>query len=246
MHIESRLSVIKLGGSVLTGAPAYRHAARFIAQRLADTAGEKLLVIVSAELGTTDALQAVAEDFCPNPDPHTLDLLWSTGEIRSVALLTLALHALGVRATGVNVHQTGLIAPDDGVGGGRTELRPLRLRAALTSHDVVVAPGFLARGDGDALTSLGRGGSDLTAVLLAAGLGAARCELVKDVAGYYSVDPNVHPDARHLPALTFDHALEMAERGCDLVQRQALEAARDRCLPLLVRNLEGASTAVGG
>jgi aspartate kinase len=164
-----------------------------------------------------------------DPDPRTLDLLWSTGEIRSAALLALSLQALGVRAAAANVHQTGLTHDDT--------FRPLRLRALLAEHDVVVAPGFLARGAGDTVVSLGRGGSDLTAVLLAAGLGAVRCELIKDVPGYFSSDPNVDPDARQLPSLSFASALDMAADGCELVQRQALEAARIRNLPLVIRAL---------
>jgi hypothetical protein len=146
------LSVVKLGGSVLTGVAAYRRAAAMIAQRLAKNPGEKLLVIVSAEAGTTDALELLAAELSSNPDPATLDLLWSTGEIRSVALLTLALQSRGVRATGVNVHQTGLVVRDGGPDSA--ELRPLRLRALLAGHDVAVVPGFLARGDGDAVADL--------------------------------------------------------------------------------------------
>ena len=232
------LSVIKIGGSVLTGLQAYRRAAAFVAARLSERPDEALVVVVSAEFGLTDSLLEMARDFAPEPDPRTLDLLWSTGEIRSVALLVLALQAEGVRAAGVNVHQTGLVEPDTRSIAGRTELRALRLRAALSGHDVVVAPGFLARGDGDALVSLGRGGSDLTAVLLAAGLGATSCELVKDVAGYFSSDPHIDSRARHLPKLTYARALEMSDEGCDLVQRHALEAARDRGMPLVVRALE--------
>ena len=233
------LTVIKVGGSVLTGRDAYKHAAAFLERRLTEHGG-KLLVIVSAEYGATDSLQALAEEMSPHPDPELLDLLWSTGEIRSVALLALALQGRGVRARGVNVHQTGLIAAE--TPGCRTELRPLRLRALLAGCDVLVAPGFLARTSGDGLASLGRGGSDLTAVLLAAGLGAARCELVKDVAGYYSSDPNVDPSATRIAALTFDRAIDMADEGCGLVQRQALEAARDRGLPLIVRAVDGGGT----
>lgn len=235
------LTVIKIGGSVLTGRDAYGRAAAFLARRLEENGG-KLLAIVSAEYGTTDALKALAHDISPDPDPAMLDLLWSTGEIRSVALLTLALQARGLRAKGVNVHQTGLVVPDTRDGAGVTELRPLRLRALLATCDLLVAPGFLARTEGDGVASLGRGGSDLTAVLLAAGLGAARCELVKDVAGYYSADPNVDSTATPLRALTFDRAIDMADEGCELVQRQALAAARERRLPLVVRAIEGDGT----
>lgn len=232
------LSVVKIGGSVLTGPQAFRRAASFAARRLAEDPGRQLVIVVSAEYGLTDALLSSAQDIVADPDPETLDLLWSSGEIRSVALLVLALHAAGVRAIGLNVHQTGLIDPEASEVAGHFELRPLRLRAALAAADVVVVPGFLARGGGDAIVSLGRGGSDLTAVLLAAGLGARTCELVKDVPGYFSADPNSCPDAQQLDHITFEGAIEMARGGCELVQPAALEAARDHDVTLLVRALE--------
>lgn len=230
----STITVIKIGGSVLTGTSAYGRAAGFLADRLAEHPGERLVVVVSAEYGVTDALLATARAIVDEPDPAMLDLLWSTGELRSAALLALQLQSRGVRATALNVHQTGLTEPDVHAGPGRLGIRSLRLSSALARHDVVVAPGFLARGDADAVVSLGRGGSDLTAVLLAAGLGARQCELVKDVPGYFSTDPHLDASAAHLPAVDFARALAMADAGCDLVQRQALEAARDRRLPLVV------------
>lgn len=232
------LTVIKVGGSVLTGSAAYRRAAVFIAARLREHPDERLVVVVSAEYGVTDALLATAREIADPPDPATLDLLWSTGELRSAALLALQLQALGVRAAAMNVHQTGVTEPDVQAGAGGIGVRGLRLAAALARHDVVVAPGFLARGDGDAVVSLGRGGSDLTAVLIAAGLGARRCELVKDVPGYFSTDPHADAAAAHLPHVGFEQALAMADAGCDLVQRQALEAARERRLPLVVRGID--------
>jgi aspartate kinase len=192
---------------------------------------------VSAEHGMTDALLATARGLSTMPDPAMRDLLWATGELRSVALVALGLQALGVLATGINVHQTGLLEPDGPVGAGQTIFRPLRLLALLATHDVVVAPGFLARGGGDAIVSLGRGGSDLTAVLLAAGLKASRCELVKDVAGYFSSDPARDPEARHLPAIDYATALVMASAGCELVQRAALEAAEEHAVRVVVRSM---------
>jgi aspartate kinase len=232
------LSVLKIGGSVLTGAAGYRRAAALVADRLCEHPGERLLVVVSAEFGATDALLASARDIVAEPDAAALDLLWSTGEVRSAALLALHLHARGVRAAALNVHQAGLVEPDDTSQPGHADLRTLPLRAALASHDVVVVPGFLARGAGDRIVSLGRGGSDLTAVLLAAGLEARCCELVKDVPGYFSRDPNLHADAVPLPALDYARALAMADAGCDLVQRHALEAAARQHLPLVVRSID--------
>jgi aspartate kinase len=238
------VTVIKIGGSVLTGTAAYGRAATFITERLREHPDERLVVVVSAEFGVTDRLLGTAREIVDHPDPATLDLLWSTGELRSAALLALQLQARGVRAAAFNVHQTGLTEPDVSSGAGRIGVRKLRLVAALAKYEVVVAPGFLARGDGDAVVSLGRGGSDLTAVLLAAGLGARQCELVKDVPGYFSADPNIDPSAAHLPSVDFEEALAMSDAGCDLVQRQALEAARDRRLPLVVRAIDSETRTV--
>jgi aspartate kinase len=236
------IDVVKIGGSVLKGLSGYRRAATFIAERLAEPIASKLVVVVSAESGQTDALLEKARALEAEPDRAMLDLLWSTGELQSVALLVLALHAIGVRATGANVHQTGLDDALDGPGltpPDRTTLRPLRLLSLLATHDVVVAPGFLARGAGDAVVSLGRGGSDLSAVLLAGGLGARRCELVKDVDGYHSSDPNLDARARHLPAVDLDRALMMAQDGCGLIQLEALHAAKRHSVTLTVRSVSG-------
>jgi aspartate kinase len=175
-----------------------------------------------------------------------------------VALLVFALQALGIQAAAANVHQTGLFhAPEAASDTPRfsgaaastwrnCRLRPLRLRSLLAAADVVVAPGFLARSVGDRVRSLGRGGSDLTAVLLASGLDAGTCELLKDVPGYFNADPHITPDATPLEALGYDTAIEMAHQGCGLVHLQALEAARDLNVRLIVRGIEGgAGTVVG-
>ncbi|HMD32262.1 MAG TPA: hypothetical protein VKG84_10160 [Candidatus Acidoferrales bacterium] len=233
----SPLVVVKLGGSVLSSERAYSRAAEFLAHRLAAAPGERFVAVVSAQEGSTDALENTARGIAHSPSSPALHLLWSTGEIRSVALLTLHLEALGISAAPLNVHETGLRVGASSSGPGRATLHPARLHAALGSTRVAVVPGFLGTDAEGAIVALGRGGSDLTAVLLAAGLGASRCELVKDVPGYFSADPHRDAAARHLPALTFAQALALADAGCDLVQRQAIEAATAARLPILVRSL---------
>jgi aspartate kinase len=228
--------VVKFGGSVLTGAGAYRRAARFLHARLQAAPSERYVAVVSAQEGVTDELERAARDIVRAPSSRSLDLLWSTGEIRSVALLTLHLEALGVSAAALNVAETGLRL--NGGVESRAALEAGRLRAALAGHRAAVVPGFLGTNADGTIMTLGRGGSDLTAVVLAAELGAARCELVKDVPGYFSADPHRDAAARHLPALTSSEALEMADRGCDLVQRHAIEAAARVGLPLFVRSLD--------
>ncbi|MGB6484458.1 MAG: hypothetical protein WBE86_13315 [Candidatus Acidiferrales bacterium] len=235
---SDRVVVVKLGGSIFTGPISYRCAARFIGQRLAANFEENLVVVVSAQNGETDALLQEAQAIAAEPGDAALDLLWSTGELRSVARLALHLQAAGIRSAAFDVRQTGLRIAARGLGVARAQFDPTNIHRALAAHRVVIVPGFLATDDSGSVVTLGRGGSDLTAVLLAAGLGASRCELVKDVPGYFADDPHLNANAQHLPYLSFAQALAMAENGCDLVQRQALEAA-ERCdLPIVVRSLE--------
>jgi aspartate kinase len=231
------VSVLKLGGSVLRDDASYATAARFLQTRLALDADERLVVIVSAQYGTTDHLLAEAQIIANEPSPPALDLLWSTGELRSVAILALHLQKIGVSAVPFNVHQTGLAA-DRSTG---VSVRPMRLLAALAQARIVIVPGFLGVGPSDAIRSLGRGGSDLTAVLLAAAIDADACELIKDVPGYFTADPHRQADAKPIHDLSFDDALGMADAGCDLVQRAALAAASDAALRLVIRSIDAAA-----
>jgi aspartate kinase len=239
------INVIKIGGSVLTDSSAYRRAARHLADRIYQRPNEKILAIVSAQHGDTDRLLAAAQDMVGEPRTETLDLLWSTGELRSAALLTLALQGLGVSAVAANVHQTGLRVDPDGDANIALSSQ-LRIRSLLARADVVVAPGFLATTPGDGIASLGRGGSDLSAVLLAARLSAPACELLKDVAGYFDSDPNLSHTAKPIGALGYDDAIAMAHTGCELVQLRALEAARDLGVTLIVRSFDGGRHTVVG
>ena len=236
----SRCVVLKLGGSVLTGLRAYRDAARFVASIVSTHVPAPVLAVVSAEDGHTDALRREALEVNDEPDTDALDLLWSTGEHRSVALLTLALRAEGLSAAPLNAHQTSVRR----VGASPASATNLLvLRAALATHRVVVAPGFLATCEQRVVT-LGRGGSDLSAVILAAALGAQSCVLVKDGDGYFTADPAFDRRARRMPHLTHDTALAQADAGCPLVQRDAVAEAARHGLPLIVRSFTGTGTLV--
>jgi aspartate kinase len=239
---DCTIAVIKIGGSILKNARAYRRAARYVRNRHIHSPDERLVVVVSAQEGVTDWLAANACQVVSQPNPSALDLLWSTGELRSVALLALHLQALGVSASPLNIHEAGLaLGTTSGTGQiprGDVRLNPRRLRSVLVQHPVAVVPGFFATDSDGAVCSLGRGGSDLTAVLLAKGLNASRCELLKDVPGYFSSDPHGNPSARHLPHLTFEEALVLADGGCNLVQRKAIELAAQCNLPLVIRSLD--------
>lgn len=235
----SRVTVLKLGGSVLTGRDGYVAAAEWLKARLAST-DDRFVVVVSAEQGHTDELHHEAQELAAEPMPDLLDLLWSTGETRSVALLALRLREIRVSGTGISVHETGLRICDQ---TEQITFSPSTIRAALSVHRVVVVPGFLAT-RANRVVTLGRGGSDWSAVLLAASLGAARCELVKDVDGYFTTDPRRDTAAELISTLSYATALRMADDGCPLVQRQAIaEAARAR-LPLIIRSLASQGTVV--
>ena len=236
------LAVIKIGGSILKNARAYRRAARYVRNRYVASPDERFVVVVSAQEGVTDWLAATACQVISQPNSAALDLLWSTGELRSVALLALHLQALGVSAAALNIHEAGLALSDATRASGAVledvRFNSRRLRSVLVQDSVAVVPGFFATDTAGAVHSLGRGGSDLTAVLLAKGLSASRCELLKDVPGYFTSDPHGNPSARHLPRLTFQEALALASQGCDLVQRRAIEVAAQCNLPLVVRSLD--------
>jgi len=250
-RLAPQLAIVKLGGSVLTGLSAYQEAASFLKRESSDGAW-RLVAVVSAEYGHTDTLAREASELAGAPDPAALDLLWSTGELRSVALLTLALKNAGVSATGLNAHEGGLRSSvakrGPGVPADQTTdaigFSGLALRAALARHAVVVVPGFLATRVQQIVT-LGRGGSDLSAVLLAEALGATRCVLIKDVDGYFTCDPTTHDEATPIEALTYARALTMADANCPLVQRQALAAAERAGVPLVVRSFTSIGTLVG-
>jgi aspartate kinase len=236
------IAVVKIGGSVLTNAGAYRRAAAFVRGMLRANPEERLVVVVSAQEGATDSLERAARKIHREPNSAARDLLWSTGEIRSVALLTLQLEALGVQAAPLNIHEAGLTLPETVREAGHIRLNAGRLAGVLADFPVAVVPGFFATNAASQIVSLGRGGSDLTAVLLAEGLRACRCELIKDVPGYFTADPHQDSAARHIPFLSFEQAMSMAAEGCNLVQRQAIEAAACCALPLVIRSVRRNTT----
>jgi tyrosine phenol-lyase len=236
---DRKTVVMKIGGSVLTGRKSFRRVAQFLKHRLETNPNEKLVVVVSAERGATDTMERQARGIVAEPSVRTLDLLWSTGELRSVALVALHLQAAGVSGVGFSVHETGLqFASNHQPCPARPRLASHHLETALGEHAVVVVPGFLAvRWDGT-VVSLGRGGSDFSAVLLAVGLRAARCELVKDVPGYFEDDPHKNSRAAHLPSLSFEEAIRMAQQGCELLQMPALLAAGEAGVALVIRSMD--------
>lgn len=233
-----RIVVMKFGGSILADEESYFRAARFVVRRLHECSVERFLVVVSARKGITDELERLARKIASCPGQRTLDLLWATGELRSVALLTLHLEEMGVTTVGLNIHEAGLRLGGANLYHFSETSLSTGLRRCFDDCSVVVAPGFFATLANGMIVSLGRGGSDLSAVLLADAFDAERCELIKDVDGYFSEDPHLSESFVHLPELSYETALKMADGGCDLVQRRALEAARRAGLRLVIRSLD--------
>jgi len=184
-------------------------------------------VVVSAMGDTTDDLLALAAQITPEPDPRELDVLLATGEHMSGTLVAMALHALGVPAISLTGAQAG-IRTDTRHGRARiANVDPARLVRELDAGRVVIVAGFQgATGEGfleSDVTTLGRGGSDTTAVALAARLGADRCEILTDVEGIFTADPRVVPEARLLPVIGYEEMLELAQQGAQVMQTRAVE-----------------------
>jgi aspartate kinase len=219
------LVVQKFGGSSVANADRIRQVARRIARARAD--GADLVVIVSAMGDATDELLALAGAITEEPDPRELDMLLATGEHQSATLLSMALHAIGVPAISLTGAQAG-ISTDGAYGRARiANVDPARVRDELADGKVVIVAGFQGQSasavDKAETTTLGRGGSDTTAVALAARLGADRCQIFTDVTGIYTADPRVVPTARQLPLIGYEEMLELAHQGAQVMQVRAVE-----------------------
>jgi aspartate kinase len=219
------LVVQKFGGSSVAGADRIKRVARRIARERA--AGHDLVVVVSAMGDTTDELLGLAAGITDEPDPRELDVLLATGEHQSATLVSMALHAIGVSAISLSGPQAG-ITTDGTYGRARIAgIEPRRVRAELEGGKVVIVAGFQGQSATSAIdqeiTTLGRGGSDTTAVALAAALRADRCQIFTDVRGIYTADPRLVPDARQLPVIGYEEMLELAHQGAQVMQVRAVE-----------------------
>lgn len=201
-----------------------------VADRIVETkrAGNDVVVVVSAMGKTTDDLLSLARRIAGNAEPprRELDMLLSTGERVSMALLSIAVHARGYEAISFTGSQSGIITNDRHFNARIIEVRPHRIEDELYRGKIVIVAGYQGMSYKREITTLGRGGSDTTAVALAAALGAERCEIYSDVDGVYSADPRVVPEARHLPELDPQLLQEMAENGAKVLNAQAVEWAK--------------------
>lgn len=227
----TQLVVQKFGGSSVGDAARIRRVAERIAR--ARAAGVDLVVVVSAMGDTTDELLQLAAAITDDPNPRELDMLLATGEHQSATLLSMALHALGVKAISLTGAQAG-ITTDASHGRARiANVEPRRVRRELDSGNVVIVAGFQGQRQASAddaddggpgeTTTLGRGGSDTTAVALAAALRADRCQIFTDVRGIYTADPRLVPAARQLATIGYEEMLELAQQGAQVMQVRAVE-----------------------
>jgi len=227
------LIVQKYGGSSVADAEKIRNVARRVAE---SASGHQLVVVVSAMGRTTDGLVSLAHEITPTPEPRELDVLLATGEQVTIALLAMALHALGRPARSFTGVQAGMWTDAAHTAARLTRMETDRVRQALDAGEIAIVAGFQGRSERDEITTLGRGGSDLTAVALAAALKADTCEIYTDVDGVYTADPNIVPDARKLARIAYDEMLEMASLGAKVLQSRSVEFAKKYGVPVHVRS----------
>lgn len=217
--------VMKFGGSSV----ADPEKVKLVARRFVDAKRRGLSVVgtVSAMGKTTDSLISLAHDVSPAPDPRELDMLLSTGERIACALVAMAIHDLGEEAVSLTGSQAGILTDAAHNRAKIREIRGDRIRAALEQRKIVLVAGFQGFSrDTMEITTLGRGGTDATAVALAAALGAA-CEIYSDVPGVFTADPRLVPDARKLPAVSYEEMLEMSASGAKVLMLRSVELARN-------------------
>jgi aspartate kinase len=215
---------MKFGGTSVADAERIKRAAkRIVAQR---EAGRRVVAVLSARGKTTDELIAMAGEVSPTPDPREMDMLLSTGERISCALCAMAINDLGHRAISLTGSQAGIVTDTSHTKARILDVRADRIREALSEDLIVLVAGFQGVSTSRDVTTLGRGGSDTTAVALAAAIEADVCEIYTDVAGVFTADPRIVSDARKLPYVSFEEMLEMAASGAKVLQLRSVEYAR--------------------
>ena len=228
------LIVQKYGGSSLANADRIRH----VASRIKQTrdAGHDVAVVVSAMGDTTDELIQLAHSVSPDPDRREMDLLLSTGEIQSATLVAMALHAMGCPVVSLTGAQLG-IKTDAFYSRARiVDIKTERLEREIQNGRAVIVTGFQGVTDEGDVTTLGRGGSDTSAVALACAMHAPKCEIYTDVDGIYTADPRVVPQARRLAEISYEEMLELAQQGARVMHPRAVELGELYGMPIEVRS----------
>ncbi len=228
------LRVMKFGGSSVADADKIKIVARRIAAAKED--GHQVVAVLSARGTTTDGLVAMAQEISDQPDPREMDMLLSTGERISCALMAMALQDLDHEAMSFTGSQAGIVTDTAHTKAKIVEIRADRLREAIAADHIVLVAGFQGVSTERDVTTLGRGGSDTTAVALAAALDADVCEIYTDVTGVFTADPRVVPDARKLPLVSHEEMLEAAANGSKVLALRSVEFARNHNVPVHVRS----------
>lgn len=228
------LIVQKYGGSSVADVDKLKKIASMIA--VVKKEGIDVIVVVSAMGKTTNQLIDMAKAISPDPPRREMDMLLSTGERTSMALLCIALHEEGIESISLTGSQAGIITNDRHNDARVIEVRPIRVIDEIDKGKVVVIGGFQGVSYKRDITTLGRGGSDTSAVALAAALNAERCEIYSDVDGVYTTDPSIVKDAKHLPEISYQQIQEMAEAGAKVLNAQAVQFAKESKITLYARN----------
>ena len=227
--------VQKYGGTSVGSVERIRAVANRVVR--ARESGNDVVVVVSAMGHTTDELLAMAAEIATAPDPRELDMLLTAGERIAMSLLGIAINARGCRAASYTGSQAGIMTDHQHGQAKIVEIRPKRILEALDAGNVVVLAGFQGLSVSQfEITTLGRGGSDLTAVAMAAAIGAEVCEIYSDVAGVFTTDPRIEPAARKLDVVSYDEMLELAAAGANVLQSRSVEYARRTGVRLHVRS----------
>jgi aspartate kinase len=218
------LVVQKYGGTSVADADRIKNVARRVADYRGK--GDQIVVVVSAMSGVTDGLIGLAKQITPSPPERELDMLLATGEQTSIALTAMALHALGVPAVSLTGAQAGIVTDGVHTKAKIKNITPKEAHRLLDGGNVVIVAGFQGQTSAGQITTLGRGGSDLTAIALAAALKADLCQIFTDVDGVYTADPRVVPEARKLTEISYDEMLELAGSGAKVMQLRSVEIAK--------------------
>lgn len=248
--MNNGIIVLKFGGTSVATPDRLRQVAELVHTRKAQ--GLKVVVVVSARAKMTDALIDDARSFSSEPSPREVDMLLTSGERISSALLAIALNARGAKAISLTGSQAGIITDDDHTNARIIEIRPARVLEALNEDKIVVVSGFQGVSFKKEVTTLGRGGSDISAVALASALDAEVCEIYSDVDGVYAADPNVVDEPLKIRELSYQEMQEMAEAGAKVLHPKSVEFAKAKGTIIwakstfvpdgegtIIRNLEG-------
>jgi aspartate kinase len=236
--------VQKFGGTSVGSIERIQHVAQLIEKMYRE--GHQLVVVLSAMSGETDRLTKMARELSTDPDDRELDVLLSSGERVTIALMAMTLKSLGIKAQSFTGRQVGIVTDGAHTKARVSRVDTNRVLAALKDGVVPIVAGFQGINEASDVTTLGRGGSDLTAVVLAAALKAETCFIYTDVDGVYTADPNVVPSARRLEKISYEEMLEMASLGAKVLQTRSVELAAKHQVPLEVRSSfqDGAGTRV--